>query len=174
MIGDEQSWFGVSRDYLPGPLSWTGSLAVQYFVAVAGSMLIGFLPQLLLSGYDSTGLEAYSPVIAFVAFLLGCFLSPRIRKGQAAIFVWVLGALWLVYGMYDSMSGWSASGYSEKTRWSYMLANLFGPSNKCSATECLGELLFTAPFTASLTYSIGAYIAKQQAKRFAKATSKER
>lgn len=174
MIGDEQSWFGSSRDYLPRWLRWTLSLVVQYFVAIAGSMLIGFVPEALLGGYDSTGLGAYSPVIALVAFLLGCFLSTRIRKGQAATFVWVIGALWLVYGMYDSMNGWSASWSPEKTRWSYMLAELFGPSKKCSDLECLGELLFTTPFTASLTYSIGGYIAKRQAKRWAEATSKER
>ena len=77
-------------------------------------------------------------------------------------------------GMYDAMSGWSASWSPEKTRWSYMLANLFGPSNKCSASECLGELFFTTPFAVSLTYSVGAYIAKRQTKRLAKATSTDR
>lgn len=155
MIGDEQSWFGSSRDYLPRWLRWTVSLVVQYFVAVVGSMLIGFfLP----------------PAVAFVAFLLGGFVSTRIRNGQAATFVWAVGALWLSYGMYDSMSGWNASWSPEKTRWSYMLAQLFG---QCSDTECLGELFVTTPFAASVTYSIGAYIAKRQAKRLAKTTSKE-
>ena len=36
--------------------------------------------------------------------------------------------------------------------------NLFGPTLKCSNSECLGELFFTIPFTASVTYSLGAYI----------------
>jgi len=46
----------------------------------------------------------------------------------------------------------------KKTRFAYLIANLFGPTDKCSGSECLGELIFTMPFTASVMYSIGAYI----------------
>jgi hypothetical protein len=166
MIGEEKAWFGGDRSHIPSWMRFSVSLAVQCFVAVVGAMVIGFpLEALLERGYDNTGLAAYSPAIAFTAFLLGAFVSRRIRKGQAANFVWVIGLLWMMCGMFDSMNGWSASWSPEKTRWGYMLAELFGPTNKCSDSECLFELLFTTPFTASITYSIGAYIRKRQMRR---------
>ena len=126
-------------------------------------MIIGFLPEAALSrAYANTYLAPYSPAIALIAFLLGYFLSPRVKKGQAATFVWVVGLLWLIYGMYDGLGYWSASWSPEKTRWSAMLAGLFGPTDKCSGSECLGELIFTTPFAASVTYSIAAYIRKRR------------
>lgn len=162
MIGDSRTWL-AEGEYLPHWMRSLVSLVVQYFVAVAGGMIVGFLPEALLSrAYYNTGLEPYSPAIALTAFLLGYFISPRVRKGQAATFVWVVGLLWLMYGMYDSVGYWSASWSPEKTRWGYMLANLFGPTAKCGGSECAGELLFTTPFTASVTYSIAAYIRKRR------------
>src|SRR6266404_2394155 len=41
----------------------------------------------------------------------------------------------------------------KKTRFAYLIANLFGPTDKCSGSECLSELIFTMPFTASVMYS---------------------
>ena len=73
-----------------------------------------------------------------------------------------IGLAWLLFGMYDTTRYWSASWSAEKTRWGFMLANLFGPTLKCSGSECLGELIFTTPFTASVTYSIGAYLRKRR------------
>ncbi len=162
MFGKNQSWL-VERDYQPEWLRRLLSLLAQYLVAVAGAMIIGFLPEALLSrAYYNTGIEPYSPAIALTAFLLGYFVSPRVRKGQAATFVWVVGLLWLIYGMYDSVGYWSASWSPEKTRWAYMLADLFGPTDKCSGSECMGELIFTTPFAASVMYSIAAYIRKRR------------
>jgi hypothetical protein len=143
--------------------SWPLSWVAHYFVAVAGAVIIGFLPEALLSRvYYNTGLEPYSPMIAITAFLLGYFVSHSIFNGRAATFVWIIGLAWMMFGIYDTTRYWSASWSPEKTRWGYMLANLFGPTLKCSGSECLGELFFTTPFTASITYSIGAYLAKQR------------
>ena len=55
----------------------------------------------------------------------------------------------------------------EKTRWGYAIANLFGPTIKYSGSECLYELLFTTPFAASVTYSLGAYLRRRQLLRAA-------
>jgi hypothetical protein len=143
--------------------SWAKSLFLHYLVGVVGGMVIGFLPEAELSRiYYNTGLEPYAPAIAITALLLGYFVSVHIGKGRAATSAWVLGLLWMFFGIYDTTRYWSASWSVEKTRWGYVLANLFGPTLKCSGSECLGELFFTTPFTASVTYSIGAYIRKRR------------
>jgi hypothetical protein len=166
MIGEEKAWFGGDRSYIPPWMRFSVSLAVQCFVAVVGAMVISFpLEALLEGGYDNTGLAAYSPAIAFTAFLLGAFVSGRIRKGQAANFVWIIGLLWLLFGMYDETRYWSAIWSVEKTHLGYILANFLGPADRCSGSECLGELFYTTPFAASITYSIGAYIRKRQMRR---------
>ena len=124
-------------------------------------MIIGFLPEALVSGiYYNTGFEPYSPMIALTAFLLGYFAARFILRARAASFVWIIGCAWMAFGIYDTTRYWSASWSPEKTRWGYVLANLFGPTLKCSGSECIGELLFTTPFTALVTYSIGAYFWK--------------
>lgn len=164
MNGDEKTGFGSERDYIPSWLRTLLSLVTQYVVAVAGAVIIGFLPEAFLSrSYYNSVLGPYSPVIALVAFVLGYLVSFRIRKGQAATFVWVVGLLWLVFGMYGNTRNWSANWPMEKSR--YIVANFFGPTASCSATECLAELFFTTPFTASIAYSIGAYIRKRKARR---------
>ena len=141
----------ISTQKFSWPLSWI----THYFVAVVGAMIIGLLPEAFVGRlYYNTGLEPYSPMIALSAFFLGYFVAGYVFDGRAATFIWIIGLAWMVFGMYDAVGHWSASWSPEKTRWGYMLANLFGP--KCGATECLGELLFTTPFTASITYSVGA------------------
>ena len=164
MIGDSRTWL-TEREYLPQWMRSLMSLAVQYFVAVVGGLIIGFFLEMFLSrAYDQTPLASFT-AIALTAFLLGYFISPRIRKGHAATFVWVVGLLWFIYGAYDSVSYWSASWSPEKTRWSYMLAQLFGPTSTCGDSECLGELFFTAPLITSISYSTGAYIRKRRSLR---------
>jgi len=157
--GSEELTAPMSGHTVIWPISWIAN----YFVAIAGGMIIGFVPEALVSRlYYNTGLEPYSPMIAATAFLLGYFAAGLILNGRAATFVWIIGLAWMVFGMYDTTKGWSASWSPEKTRWGYMLANLFGPTLRCSGSECLGELLFTTPFTASITYSFGAYLRKRR------------
>ena len=151
---------GASLDHT---FIWPVSWIAHYFVAVAGGMTIGFLPEALVARmYYNTGLEPYSPMIAATAFLLGYFAAGFIFSGRAANFIWIIGIAWLVFGMYETTRYWSANWSPEKTRWGYMVTNLFGPTLKCSGSECLGELIFTTPFTASVTYSIGAYLRKRR------------
>ena len=159
---------GSPSDAITAPLSgttlsWSVSLIMHYFLAVAGGMIIGFLPEVVLSrAYYNTGLEPYSPAIALTAFLLGYSASAHIRDGRAASFVWTLGPLWMLFGISTTMTDWNPSWATEKTRWGYMLANLFGATLKCGGTECLYELFYTTPFTASVTYSLGAYVRKRR------------
>jgi hypothetical protein len=149
------------------PLPWPVLLALHFFLAVAGGMLIGFLPEALVSrAYYNTGLEPYSPANAASALLLGYFVSYRLRV-RVAMWTWTIGALWLVIGVNELTRHWSASWSPEKTRWGYAIANLFGPTIRCSDSECLYELLVTTPFAASVMYSIGAYLRNRQLLRAA-------
>lgn len=149
----------ISGQTFAWPLCWVA----HYFIAVVGGMIIGFLPESFASQlYYNSGLEPYSPIIAATAFLLGYLVAGSIFQGRAATFAWIIGLAWMLFGIYAETRSWSASWSTEKTRWSYMLANLFGPTLKCSGTECMGELFFTTPFTASITYSVGAYLRKRR------------
>jgi hypothetical protein len=38
----------------------------------------------------------------------------------------------------------------------YVLNNFFSRTSACSASECLGELIFTTPFAISIVYSMAA------------------
>lgn len=143
--------------------SWPWLLVVHFFVAAAGGMFVGFLPEALVGQlYYNTAIEAFSPMIAISAFLLGYFVSFRILSLRAAPWTWILGLAWLIVGIREVSSGWSASWSPEKTVWGYVLANLFGPGLRCSGSECLYEVIFTAPFAASITYSIGAYLRQRR------------
>jgi hypothetical protein len=128
-------------------------------------MTVGFFLEASLSHlWINTGLEPYSPMIAFVALFSGYFVVSRMSSGQsqhAAAWIWTIGVVWLAFGIYDTAWGsdaWDARWSPEKTRFAYVIANLFGPTDRCSGSECLGELIFTTPFTATVLYSIGAYI----------------
>jgi hypothetical protein len=151
-----------SDDYTPKQATWVISLVLHYLIAVVVSMILGFFPEAAIGKlYYNTGLEPYSPLIALTAFLLGYFVSRRVRGGRAATFVWTLGLCWMLFGVCDTAWSWSPLTLVA-TRWEYVLNELFGPTLKCRGSECLGELLFTAPFTASVTYSVGAYFRKRR------------
>ena len=135
-------------------------LAFLHWVAGTGaSLIVGFLPEALLSRYYlNTGIEPFAPAIAATGLVLGLAFSGRFKNGQGASWAWIFGLLWLAIGIYDLRRDWSPSWSIQRSSWAYAMANLFGPTSACSNSECLGELFFTAPFTASVTYSVGAFI----------------
>jgi hypothetical protein len=132
---------------------------LHWVVGTGASMIIGFLPEGLLSRYYvNTGIEPFAPVIAATGLVLGLAFSGRFRNGQGASWAWIFGMLWLAIGIYELRSGWSRSWSAQRSSWAYAMVNLFGPTSACSDSECLGELLFTMPSTAAVTYSVGAFI----------------
>lgn len=132
---------------------------LHWVVGTGASMILGFLPEGLLGRYYvNTGIEPFAPVIAATALVLGLAFSGRFRNGQGASWVWIFGLLWLAIGIYDLRSGWSPSWSTQHSSWAYAMVNLFGPTSACSGSECLGELLYTMPFTAAVSYSVGAFI----------------
>jgi hypothetical protein len=151
-------------EFQSAPMVWPVSLIAHYFIAVVGAMIIGFVPEALLSPlYYDTRLEPFAPAIAFTALLLGYFVSYRVFRAHAARWIWVLGLLWLTFGMFDETKFWSPSWSSEKSRAGYALAQFFGPSSKSGASEGLLEVFYTMPFVASVMYSVGSYVRKRKA-----------
>lgn len=145
---------------------WFVAFVMHYIVGVGGGMILGFAPEALLSRlYYNTGLEPFAPGIALTAFLLGYFLSQRLFLGRPARWIWIIGALWLAFGIYDETRSWSASWSVEKTRWQYALAQFFGSTSRCSDSECLCEVFYTMPFVASIMYSVGAYLRARRLKK---------
>jgi hypothetical protein len=151
-------------EFLSEPMVWPVSLVAHYFIAVVGAMIIGFVPEALLSPlYYNTGIEPFAPAIAFTALLLGYFVSFRVFRARAARWIWVLGLLWLTFGIFDETKFWGPSWSSEKSRAGYVFAQFFGPTSKCSGSECLDELFYTMPFVASVMYSVGSYVRTRKA-----------
>jgi hypothetical protein len=155
----------VSPTQPPGETTWKEwSLLLLLhciFLAVA-SITVGVFLELTLDYLGArTRLFPFTPGIAFVAFLTGYFVVSRGQSRRAAVWTWTVGAIWLAFGIYDFAWGsdaWDLRWSTEKTRLAYAIAELFGPPDKCSSSECLGVFIFTMPFTASVMYSIGAYV----------------
>jgi hypothetical protein len=103
-------------------LFWPVLLASHFFLAVAGAMLIGFVPETLVSKlYSNRGLEPYSPAIAAAALFLGYFVGFRLLNLRTATWAWAPGLLWLLVEVYHLTTDRSASWSPEKTRWGYAL-----------------------------------------------------
>jgi hypothetical protein len=153
----------ISNEKLDKITQWLFSLFFHSLVAMGVSVILGFLPEAMVSSfYKDSRIAPFSPVIAITALLLGYFFSGRIAP-KAASATWIVGVLWMTYGIHDMIRNWSPVWSTEATRWSYAVANLFMPTSACSGTECLGEFVYTTPFTASLTYAFGSWIRKFRA-----------
>lgn len=114
-------------------------------------MLIGVGPEAAISRYYyNTYMEPYSPAILLISLVLGYFVNRKMGS-RAAQWVWVPGLLWLLFGIYETGKyPWGAS------RLQYVVDNLFSPTAKCNGSECIGEVLFTTVFSATVGYSIAA------------------
>jgi hypothetical protein len=97
------------------PMALPVSLVAHYFIAVVGAMIIGFVPEALL--------------------------SPLYYNTRAARWIWVLGLLWLTFGIFDETKFWSPSWSSEKSRTGYAFAQFFGPSSKCGGSAEVKKLV---------------------------------
>jgi hypothetical protein len=128
-------------------------LFLQAVVAIFGSMFLGFLPEVFASRYYyNSAFEAYSPAILTTAVIFGYFVSRRFGHSPAP-WVWTV-LVWLAYGAYEESSYWYNS--LAASRLAYIADHFFGPTRKCSSSECLGEFFFTTPFAATVGYSLGA------------------
>jgi hypothetical protein len=130
-------------------------LGTHYVVAVVGGMLLGFIPEDLLSRfYRFSSIQAFAPGIGVTALLLGFFVSHRFRDLPLASWIWVIGSIWFFCGVHELTSSWSPSWSHERSAWEYAKTQLFSP--RCGDTECLYQLFYTVPLVASVMYSVGA------------------
>ena len=155
----------MSSTIPPGEITWKEwllFLLLHCLILAVGSMTLGLAAEAAWGNYWlNTGLDGYSPMIALVALLSGYFVVSQGQSRHAAPWMWTVGTVWLAFGIFDTAWGpdaWNATWSPEKTRLAHVIANLFGPTDRCNSSECLTEIIFTTPFTASVMYSIGAYI----------------
>jgi hypothetical protein len=126
-------------------------IAIKFGGVVLVSMMFGFFPEAELGSslYGNTGLQAISPFTTVCAGLLGFMVASRWHD-RDSVWVWIPGVLWFAMGVYET--GWQM-GAAPSNYISVAVANLFGPRNKCAESECLYELLVTAPLMCSIIYS---------------------
>jgi len=138
---------------------WLFAVIAQFVLAVIVSAVPGILLEAFLdSQFHNSFLDNYWLLPALIALLLGYFLDPPVTKRVGAPWVWIVGLLWLAVGIWETSSGWSPAWSTEPNRWIYMAHSLFGKTAQCSGSECMSELVFTMPFIASVTYSLGAFV----------------
>ncbi len=131
----------------------------HFFVCFALSLPVGGSLEYFLEPHIlATRLVAFFPAIAFVAFISGIFISPLVLRGRGAIWIWIVGLIFLLAGVREVWSGWNPAWSTHKTVWQDVAAELFGRGSDCSGSECLYELFSTMPFAVSLSYSVGALI----------------
>lgn len=142
-------------------LGFLPALFLHYVLAVVGSIVIGFFPEILVENMNPNGiLEPYSPMIQIVAGFLGYLVNKRLGH-SAARWIWVLGVAWLAYGAIGDSSYWyNSPGYS--SRMQYIWVQFFGT---CSNSECAGQFLFTTPCAISIIYSVAAAIGLKSYRR---------
>jgi hypothetical protein len=122
---------------------------------IASMVFIAVLRRLRLEGpirrwnFDAW----YMPFLWWPGFVYGFLTSRRVNQ-LAACFVWVLGLLFLGWGILNGTSNLQAG-----TSWlTHTRITLFPHKQaECGdGSECLGVLFYTMPFLNTITYSIGA------------------
>jgi hypothetical protein len=131
------------------------SVPIHFFLAVLGSIAIGFLPEASIGRlYYNTGLEPYSPMILVVAGCLGYWVNKKVGHSSAR-WIWILGIAWLTWGAWEETTYWYNSP-SYASRMQDVIDNFFGRTSSCSNSECLAEFFFTTPCAISIVYSVAA------------------
>jgi hypothetical protein len=138
-------------------IAFFGAVIAHFALSAITAIIIGLPIEARFSSfYKNSWIEPLSPCTAVVAGLLG-FLVARWWGDRRAFWVWVAGLVWFVFGLHESYSGWSPAWFHE-TRAQYTFDTLLGPGTRCSGSECLGELIFTAPLVCSVAYSVCAWV----------------
>ena len=145
-------------------------------VATIGGTMTAFLVQFLFAPlywiFGNTPVvqrlgNMYDPLMWLPAFGLGFLINRRKKHFSAVIVGIVVGALFFALMWWDISSIQRVSYYANLVQkdyqgsyWRYEFVQLLSPEwTSCGASECLGKLLFTFPFFASVAYSVGAWFA---------------
>jgi hypothetical protein len=118
--------------------------------ATLAAGIIWMILSLMLSGLFR---EPLLPAALLAGAIMGYLVNRNMRDLSARL-VWIIPLVWLIYGIHDDTGSFSQA-WAHQSRSAYIWDNFFG--THCSGTECLNELLFTAPFLSSVAYSLTAY-----------------
>jgi|ERR1700730_9772075 len=134
-------------------------IIIKFGGVVLVSMVFGVFPEIGLGSslYGNTVLEAIFPFVTATAGLLGFLVASRWHDRES-VWVWVPGVIWFAMGFYET--GWQL-GAAPSTHISVAIANLFGSKDKCAESECLYELVMTAPLMCSIAYSFTAWLTQK-------------
>jgi hypothetical protein len=135
------------------------------FSAIFSAALV-FVVQRIFGWVGILG-SIYDPLLWLPAATLGFFIN-RVADHRSAVIVGPLvGACFCALMYWDIASLHRVPYYTNLIQenyqgsfWTYEFQKLFPSSNRgCGPDECLGSLLFTFPFLASMAYSFGAWLA---------------
>jgi len=128
--------------------------------ATIGSVIGAFFVDALLTPIFR---EPTVPAALICGGVLGYLVNKRLVHLSAS-FVWVPPAIWLLRGILEAVNSFSPT-WARTNLSSYIWNDFFGPN--CQGSECLNELVFTAPFAGAVAYSISACFAWLQARNTA-------
>jgi hypothetical protein len=128
------------------PVRYLGHLGSATLAAVIISVILDFLL--------SSAIKEPRLLSALIAGAIMGYLVNRNMRDLSARLVCIIPLVWLIYGIHDDTGSFSQA-WEHQSRFAYICDNFFGTN--CSGTECLNELLFTAPFLSSVAYSLTAY-----------------
>jgi hypothetical protein len=163
--GQYRARFGSEREYVPRWLRMLLTYLKEVFLASIGATICGFiLGMLILPPLEVSAPKWFTgifgephfllPILAACVFLY--FNARRKRLAWPSLWVWILPALWLAYGLATENTYYPGRG-----SWRiYVWNNFFG--SHCGFTECIGEWLYTCPFYTSVVYSIVAWIMRRK------------
>lgn len=130
-----------------------GRYVLHVAIATVGGLIFAFFGSSVFSGGAVFNEPVWSAAIIGGA-VLGFLVNRRFRDGYAAL-AWVIPLVWVVYGVFDEAHHFSHA-WSQQTLLGDLWDNFFGAD--CGGSECLYELLFSAPFLSSLAYSLSALL----------------
>jgi len=123
------------------PIAFVTGLALE---ATAGNSL-----------YGGTYVEPFAPFAMSVSAMLAIFTTRKLFD-DAAVWVWIPGTLLFIVGVVELVRGWSSAWDKSGSALRYAALHLLTPN--CGSTECLEQLLFTAPFVCSISYSVASFV----------------
>jgi hypothetical protein len=154
-----------------------GNYVLQLLISTFGANVIGFIsvliPALVIAAFThSTHGNIVDRMVTGAIFRFGAdnpfFLGPIFAGlilgilprflDRSAGLVWPIPALILIVTAFT----WNST-YTPRSHWADVWSNLFG--SDCGSSECMYELLVTAPFYTSIAYSLGWYLSRTLLRR---------
>jgi hypothetical protein len=146
-------------------------LILHAFLAMVGGvafyiLVVLVLPRFIVGLLESVPLLA-SPMTWGPGVILG-FLVSRIVVNRSACWVWLVGTLWLGYGIWDECRIYRfPPSFPPRGDFIHRAWHIFFTSNDAAVwgNSPLVVLIFTIPALSSIAYSVGTRIARRVGRR---------